>query len=552
MRPQWIRTSAVVSAALATLIALAVAARHPLPMLGATAGGPLWHMPITFWLAVAIACSIALWSRSLVAMGAGVVALGVATMASLGLVEPLGVFHDSWQNVGLGQLALAPGLAGDLPEIPYVAGSPVSFLMFGLLRGGFGSTPALLRIYPAICVLLYTAGTYTLANSLVVAHPRLQHLDKARTGWAAAFALLALAPLFWMRINPAPQSLAFALMMFCAAALLRAPADGRYRIIALALFLLTIFTHPITAVVFVTLVGAWLLIDIWNRWRTSERSLVSANTMLLYACLFVSWAIYIGVWVIHSSEIFTQRIAAVLHSGQHATVTATVTEHSMAFVWIHRVALLGGAALVVIGMLVVQATCRSTALRLMAWFGIAGAWLPMVLFGEFGDRGPLFASVPAALTIGLGVTLLHHPLQRHGMALLLFLTALTGQITAYPNHIGEVIAESEVAAFDVIVDLSDAQRIAYGYSFPLVHTENLPIYRSTRIRVFAIGAADFTFDRLLAASDVIVLSDQMREAATLRGKRAAAMLEQFDRSMRGQMHFEVIYDSGSVRAYRVR
>ncbi|HWQ14124.1 MAG TPA: hypothetical protein VNL77_15100, partial [Roseiflexaceae bacterium] len=477
---------------------------------------------------------------------------GAATMAALGLIEPLGVFHDSWQNVGLGQLALAPAIAGDTAEVEYVAGSPAAFLLFGLLRGGFGATPALLRAYPAICLLLYTAGLYTLASAFVAAHPRLRGLEPARAGWMAAFAFLALAPTFWMRINPAPQSLAFALMPFCLAALLRATADARFRVVALATFGAIVLTHPITALMTVGVTAAWLALDAWKRWRTRAPALVASNTVLLYACLFVSWLIYIGVWVLRSGEAFARRIGQVFNSGEHATVTATVTEQSLLFVWLHRVALLGAAALVAVGMLVLLRSSRSAAARLAAWFAIAAIWLPMMLFGEFGDRGPLFASLPASLAAALALCLARRRAVRGALAGLLLLTALTGHITAYANHIGEVITRAEVDSFDVIVEQAPQSRIAYGYGFPLAAPEDLPTYRSARVRVYAVGAADFTFDRLLDSSDVIVISDQMRESALLRGPRAAEALARFERYLRDQVRFEIIYDSGSVRAYRVR
>lgn len=536
----------------ASFVALDAVAREPVRQLGAASGGPFWHVPDLAWVAVALLAALCLVFDSPIARLAAIVSFGAATMGSLGYLEPLGVFHDSWQNVGLGQLAVSSEYADAVRQVHYVASSPGSFLLYGVLRGVFTDTPGFLRVYPVLCVLLYSAGLYALAVAFVDAHLDHLRVDRTRFGLMSVFAFLALSPLFWVRINPAPQSLAFALMPFCLAALINAAASVRFRIVALVTFGVIVLIHPITATTIVSLGVMWLLAD-WLIDRFTVRTpIIAANTVVLYVCLFLSWLIYIGLWIISTGGSFVQRMIDVLNSGQHATVIATATHGLEAFIWLHRAALVGGALLVVIGLAMTRSARRRIAgVRLIAWLATAAVWLPLLLFGEFADRGPLFASLPAALIVGLALSVDLRRGARWLIGILMLVTTLTNYITAYPNHVGEVIMESEVSAFEVIAKQSGDRRIAYGY-VPTLAGGDLLIYTSGRIRAYAIGAADFNYDQLKLAGTVIVISDQMREAAAVRSSQALDRLERFEAQLLEAPTYELIFDNGDVRAFRAR
>src|SRR5947209_2099836 len=121
----------VLSIALALAISTAVMSAHAHVRLDAGWGGPFWHLPLMVWLAVAGLAILCLFIESALPRAACIFLFGFATMGVLGYLEPFGVFHDSWQNVGLGQLAVSEGQGGQIWNVPYVASSPGSFLLYG-------------------------------------------------------------------------------------------------------------------------------------------------------------------------------------------------------------------------------------------------------------------------------------------------------------------------------------------------------------------------------------------------------------------------------------
>ncbi len=516
--------------------------------------GPFWSLSIWNWFAVGLLVSLCLIVESQAGRVAAIASFGIATIASLGYLEPLGVFHDSWQNVGLGQLATSTAAreVDAARQIPYVHSSPGSFLLLGILRSTLPNTPSLLRIYPIFALVLYCSGVYLLAGAFAAAHSPRFRVDHTRYRLLSVFAFLALAPLFWVRINPAPQSLAFALMPFCLASMLKGSAGIGHRILALAAFCTIVLTHSITSVMIIAIGTGWMLFDLLRTHSRNGKSVLAPNTVLLYGSVFLLWMIYIGVWILRSGGSFVQRMLETLNSGQQAHITAVSTSGLEAFIWMHRGALAGGAVLILVGFIMIMRVDRIAGARLAIWFSTAAVWFPLLLFGEFADRGPLFAALPASLTMGYVFAAAPRRPFAWAMRVMMILTALTSYTTAYSNHTSEVISAAEVAAFDVIVRQSSDQPIAYGYAAPL-EQQNLYIYGDPdRVREYAIGAADFSYERLIQLNGVVVISDQMRERATLAGPEALARLQEFEARMLAQPDYELIFDNGSVRAFRAR
>ncbi|MDP9312313.1 MAG: hypothetical protein M3R24_15740, partial [Chloroflexota bacterium] len=57
--------------------------------------GPFWSLSIWNWFAVGVLVSLCLIVESQAGRVAAIASFGIATIASLGYLEPLGVFHDS-------------------------------------------------------------------------------------------------------------------------------------------------------------------------------------------------------------------------------------------------------------------------------------------------------------------------------------------------------------------------------------------------------------------------------------------------------------------------
>jgi hypothetical protein len=495
-----------------------------------------------------------------------VLLFGVTTMGLLGYLEPFGVFHDSWRNVGLGQMVLSTEYAAGTYENPYISGSPFGFMLLGLLRAVFPDTAAMLRAYPLLTALVYSAGIYALASAYAAAHfsgyaqgaRSAPHM--VRFSLLAVVSFLAIGSIFSVRINPAPQSIAFAMLPFFLAAILRTREGAVYRLVALALFAAIVLTHPITALMAVVICGAFWLTDLVLHEPT--RAVIRPNTLALYGALFLSWLIYLGVWVVKSGSSFVERMLTTMDSGQLATVSVG-GDLMWDLVWTHRAAMGGAALLVLGGLLVAWKADRVAAVRLLAWFGVAAAWAPMILLGEFADRGPLFASLPAALSIAflLNMRCMAWSMRRASAKVRLvktvvvgttLLTAVTGFATSYPNHVGEVITAPEIRAFhEIAARTTSDDKIVYGYVPPFTG-KDVSIYLSDRVRAYALGAADFSYDRLLRHNGIIAVSEGMRQAVELRGSRETAAFEQFMARLNDPAQFDLVYCNEFVRGYRAR
>jgi hypothetical protein len=553
-RQTWREIGSAVIAALSVIVAivvLSVVSRLPILAPDALIGGPFWHLPASAWVGIALLAAAVLVLDSDRYRVIAVAAFGLATMGALGYLEPLGVFHDSWRNVGLGQLALSPEYVDSMRQVSYVESSPISFLYMGLLQSVFPDMPSFLRVYPILCVLFYCTGIYVLAVAFADVHGGRLAAMRSRLGLLSVFAFLTMAPLFAVRVNPAPQSLAFLLMPFCLAAILASVSSTRFRIIALVLFCVMILTHAITAAMVVSIAAGWLLLD-RRPWRgAGSSSLLQPNSVILYASLFLSWLIYIGLWIISPGSSFVSRLLDVLNNGQHASVTAVPSAALATFIWLHRAALAGSALLILAGLALLAKTSRLAALRLVVWLGAAGLWAPFLLLGDFSDRGPLFASLPAALAVGYALSANKNIYLRRAMLIVAFVAATCSAITAYNNHIGEVVIQPEIDAFSVIEQQSQHQRLSYGYVPPLAG-DQLLVYSGNRIHAYTLSAIDNSLDRLISLGNTIIISDQMRAAAAVRGPRALELLEQFEARLLQDSRFELVYDSGSVRAFRAR
>jgi|GEM_PF-2307982 len=546
-------------------VVLAAAARHPLTDPGAIHGGPFWRLPFFTSLAVGGLGACVLAARTALARAVALLALGMAMIGALALVEPLGVFHDSWQNVGLGYLALQPGGSAAAWSVPYVASAPVSYLGFGGLRALLPDTPTVLRLYPLACAALYPAGIAALALALADAHPGLVR-QRGRLAAGAGLAVLALGPLMWIRVNPSPQSLAFLILPFALSALLRVGRGPAWRMAALGLFALIVFTHPITALMEVLIGAAWLAVDLLGRAarrlairRPGGRlaklggALAGApaagqNTLALYTAIFLTWLVTVGVWAVRSGDALARRVGDALEGGRPAAVTTGAGEQLAGFIWVHRAATVGAALLILAGLALMLRRSPRAGLRVLAWLGAAALWLPALAFGEFADRGPLFALPAAALAAGY-LLAEAGPRWRPAAGLLAVLVTAGSFATAYPNHVGEAVAPGELAAFARVVASTADERIAYGY-VPVLDGPDVALYASGRVRAFAAGAADFSYGRMAASAEVVVISEQMRASAALRGPSALAALDTFEADL-ARTH-DTLYNSGGVRAYRRR
>jgi hypothetical protein len=545
--------------------------------------GPFWTI-WPAWVGAGGLAVVALVAEHRAVRAVAVLLFGVATMGLLGHLEPYGVFHDSWRNVGLGQLALDPRYSEQALSNSYVAGSPLGFLTFGALSVIVPDTAALLRLFPLLVLLAYCPGIYVLALAFADAHfAGYERAGRAaphrvRFGLMAVFAFLCIASIFSVRVNPAPQTVAFALMPFFLAAVLRGGQRRGLRLWAALLFAAIVFTHPLTAATAVLICAALLLFDRLTSWsllvgidgrsigaRPSRGSVVRSEAVMLYAAIFAAWVIYIGVWVVQAGSGFASRLLSALSSGETAVTSASGGGVPWDFVWVHRVAMLLAGGMVLLGLLVAWKSSRPAAARLLVWMAASAVWLPFMLLGEFGDRGPLFASLPASISIAFllntqlmgrrGVHL--HPRLQACKALLALAVsglAVTGFATSYPNHAGEALTEQEITGFHAISAIAQSTTdlpIFYGYMAPLTGGD-LPLYLSDRLRTYAMGAADFSYERLMQKEGIVVVSDNLRQAAQLRGVRALADYDAFVARLAGSPRYTLLYSANSVRAFHVR
>ncbi len=551
----------------AFLLTVWAVASSPPASNSALTGGPFWEI-YPAWAGAAVLAALSLLVENRVVRLMSVLMFGVVVMGLLGYLEPYGVFHDSWRNVGLGQLTLDPQYSVQALNNPYVAGSPIGFVLLGVIRLTMPDTATMLRLYPLLTVLGYCVGVYQMALAFVDTHfPAYAKgpataAHRVRFGLLSVFAFLSIASVFSVRVNPAPQSVAFALMPFFVAALLRSRQKTIYRITALLLVGLMVLIHPITSVMVILIGASFFASDLVVRSAKQRVSVVSSNTVILYVTLFVTWLIYIGVWVVKAGEGFAKRLLSVLNGGQTAVTSASGTYVSWDFVWTHRVAMALTGLFMILGLVVAWKANRDAGARLLAWFAVTAIWLPFIFLGEFGDRGPLFASLPASLAIAfllnmriMGRSTRQYAVKRKLAKALIVAGAITlatvSFATSYPNHIGEIITSQELDGFHAIAAKAGTEEITYGYMAPLSEND-LYLYASDQLTAFATGAADFSYNKLLKAQGVIVVSENMRQAAQVRGTKPLAEYNLFVQRLQDPARYSLVYTNGFVSAYHAR
>ncbi len=136
---------------------------------GSLTGGPLWGI-YPAWAGATVLAALALLVENRVVRLMSVLMFGVVVMGLLGFLEPYGVFHDSWRNIGLGQLSLDPRYSAQALNNSYVAGSPFGFVLLGVIRLVMPDTATMLRLYPLLTVMVYCLGIYQMALAFVDTH----------------------------------------------------------------------------------------------------------------------------------------------------------------------------------------------------------------------------------------------------------------------------------------------------------------------------------------------------------------------------------------------
>ncbi len=94
-------------------------------------------------------------------------------------------------------------------------------------------------------------------------------------------------------------------------------------------------------------------------------------------------------------------------------------------------------------------------------------------------------------------------------------------------------------------------RKSYGYMAPLSGSD-LNLYATDQLTALTVGAADFSYDKLLKAHGVIVVSENMRQAAQLRGTTSLAEYNAFAQRLQDASHYNLLYTNGFVSAYHAR
>lgn len=550
-KTRWFKFFLVLVITLLTISVIAIYVLDPYIHTGIIRSGIFWNMPLWTWVSITLISIIVMLDTHVIVRITAIFSLGILIIGMMGILEPFGVFHDSWQNVGIGQLAIGMESLKEAWQVPYFSSSPGSFLLLGLLGNIFPDTQSFVRVFPVFCLLLYSSGIFILATLFAQTHFEQGSYSTLLFPQYSILACLALSPNFLIRINPAPQSLAFALMPFCLAAIIYSFKNIRFRILALLIYVAIVFTHTITAIMILVITLIWWFIDYSFRHRRNFLPLINSNSLIIYICIFFSWLIYLGYWTLRSGESFIKRIASVLSVGQHSVITANSINTDLFFIWTHRIALVGTVLLIIYGIWLMWSANRMAGFKVGIWLGVASALMPLIFFGEFADRGPLFASLPAALAIGFGLSYFRSRLSKWLIRGLMVITILTTYITAYSNQIGEIITENEVSAFNEIAIQSSDLNIIYGYTPPFSDA-NVVVYSQDRIRTYALGAADFSYEKLTKQNGIIVISDQMHQATISRGSHYLAALELFQKQLQSGERYDLVFDNGKVKAFRVR
>jgi hypothetical protein len=451
--------------------------------------------------------------------------LGVYFIATLPLVAPYPIMHDSLANVLL---------------FPSAMGSQQAY---GMSYGGFGAMMAwvergvmadpwsIARLFP-IAMLI----AYLLTIGLFITTWRGKMLSSPLAELTFAFFIIVFQGPFFLRINAAPQTVGFLAFLVTISVLPLAYRSVAMKFVALIGMAAMIVLHPITPLL--ALPGLFVAASSAIETR-GIRLLRPLQLMIVFLVAYISWILYRADWLL------SRALGIVLSALTEDKILPIVQSRAIPSIGSYQ--LLNRSFLIVL--LLILAVSYICLWRTRLWMyvtlwglALAPGFLLLFSFPDFFDRVLLFAIVPCALLFAEASGRLweRHPrLRIPAGALLLSLTLLAATVTHFWIGVVDRVTYDEVDAARYLVSLNQPLTV-YTNGF------NLPL--NAQLSFVPASRGVIVMEQVQRA-DAVVISDQMRNAVLLSGR---ASMSADDLVLALKPEYIETYASGNVRIFLKR
>lgn len=219
--------------------------------------------------------------------------LGLITIGSLAIILPLGTHNDSFFNLASAFTYFEQGKisVGNNPRTSY----PTAYILWGMLQNITSiSFNGLLKYHSLILIPFYILSSYLITSYFF-------DNKNSKTWIYFVFFILVFGSRFGIRLNIAPQTIAFVASIFFLAFYFK--KELKFRVLQLILLAFIVLTHAVTShyliSVLVGLFGAEQILKKvsvkFNSTRlTNNTSQNTLNALLTFIAMHMAWFIYNG------------------------------------------------------------------------------------------------------------------------------------------------------------------------------------------------------------------------------------------------------------------
>lgn len=430
---------------------------------------PFQSLPFIYWPLLIIVCYINLIptkkNTKILSMGI----LGLMTLGTLSIIEPYGRMHDSWQNVALSKLIFQKGTV--LFGYEYTQSYPSLFILFGTLQQITNiSVGSLVRMTPLLLMIAYIFGSLLAVDSIAL----LFKYNPKKSWEIASISFLFLVifglSILGLRINPAPQSIAYILFIYFIYSSLKDRIERR--IISLIICITIVTTHFITPLVmFFSYTILTFTLTFTNRSKNLRTSIKRSSRVIFPLIVFASWTIYQAFYYVKYGINYIQYcFNAETKIGANVPMSSLPVNVNEYFIINKQVTIIIVGSLILYSLVIVIKKEKYLGISLfLFWLGLTPGLLFYLVASDFSSRFFELSTFPLSLIFGFGIyeALKRKSILKHIIIILILIASTTSIYTANNGDIYNYITKSEIVGSKFINANTDPTKLIYGFRLPV-------------------------------------------------------------------------------------
>lgn len=507
--------------------------------------GPFQYMPFFFWPFFIIVCFINIIKTKKHTKILSMLILGLMTIGTLSIIEPYGRMHDSWQNVATSKIIYSTGTLNFGHD--YVQSYPLHYLIFGtLLEITSMSVRDIVRFTPIFMVFAYLSGLILIIKSF----SPLFRLNSKEILNITSISFLFLSifglSLLGLRINPAPQSIAFILFFYFIFTFLK--NEIKWRILSLLLFFSIISTHFITPIVMIYSFFCFIVGYIILNKNDVENNNHYISRFALPFVAFSSWSVFISILFFRYSINFAEQLFYLENKYNLETVGGSIPGNE-------QILIIRQITMVIVGFLLIY--CFYILMRNRRDIGI-----PLGLFGlaltpglifyilqsEFSSRVLEFSVLSISLIFGFGVyeTLKSKKYFTCFAIVLILIASLTSVFTTNNGDIYESISANEIASSNFITKYADTNKFIYPFRLP---SEDYSVLWNGSAPLISTIHTNVSEIILNLKDNTVIISDNWINKQMYIERKKNNSIRFIEANYATNVYAKKIYDNGKNRIY---